>query len=131
MLIELYRHSDAVIVPSLAEGGAYVPLEAIALGKPVAVNEIESARMHLDSMHGHVIWFNASDAARTADAIQQLMGADSVDWFHKNARCRERIAAVSWQSVASKWSAVIGMLEGTLPRPIVSIDREASEIVYG
>jgi glycosyltransferase involved in cell wall biosynthesis len=129
-MMELYRHADAVIVPSLAEGGAYVPLEAIAFGKPVAVNEIDSARMHLDSVNGNVIWFDANDPGWTADAIQRLIDADPVEWLHKNATARERIAAATWESVASKWSAVIGMVEGTRPRPTVRIDRHASEIVY-
>jgi glycosyltransferase involved in cell wall biosynthesis len=129
-LTDLYRRCDAVIVPSVAEGGAYVALEAIAFGKPVAVNSIDAARLHLDSHTAQVIWFDAGDPVQTADAMRSLICADPAEWGHKNARCRERLAALSWDSVASKWSAVIGMVEGRLPRPVVAIDRHASEIVY-
>ncbi len=47
----LFTRSDLIVVPSLAEGGGYIALEAIESKKPFAVSNIESAKMHL-SMYG-------------------------------------------------------------------------------
>jgi len=118
-LVALYRDCDAVIVPSLAEGGAYVALEAIAAGKPVAVNSIESAKMHAESMQAHVIWFDATDETDTADAMEQLLNSDAAEWLDRNAVCRRRLADL------------IEMIEGTGPRPILLTDPRATEVVYG
>ena len=73
-LLTMYRSCDAVIVPSLAEGGAYVPMEAIASGKPVAVNEIDSAKLHLKSSNADVYWFNSNDQESTINAIKIFNG---------------------------------------------------------
>ena len=129
-LINLYASCDGVVVPSLAEGGAYVALEAIAAGKPVAVNRIDAARMHLEAMDGHVIWFDARDPHDTANAMEQLVTDDPAHWLALNAACRERISAASWVSVAAKWNTVIYMLDGG-PRPVLTVDRFAREVVYG
>lgn len=129
-LIDLYGDCDGVIVPSLAEGGAYVALEAIAAGKPVAVNEIDAAKMHVDAMHGNVIWFDATDSEDTAKAMQELVQADASEWFRRNAKCRARVSEVSWEIVAQKWNLVIEMIEGRRQRPVLSTDASASEIAY-
>ena len=71
-LVELYRECDAVIVPSMAEGGAYIPLEAIVAGKPVAVNDIDAARAHVASVGGEVIWFDGTDAEATAPRAPRM-----------------------------------------------------------
>lgn len=129
-LVAMYGECDSVIVPSLAEGGAYVALEAIAAGRPVAVNEIQSARMHVDAMRGSVRWFDASDPDEIAAAIADLVGADPADHLVANAECRSKIEQVDWDLVARRWDDVLGMVEGRRPRPTLRIDRLASEIGY-
>lgn len=129
-LVRLYEACDAVIVPSLAEGGAYVPLEAIAAGRPVAVNDLESARLHIRSVHGEVVWFDASDPVGTADAIETLVDTDPADWYDANARCRERLGAIDWSLVADRWDHVIAMVEGLGPRPVLATDPDITDISY-
>ncbi|MCF8709471.1 glycosyltransferase [Rhizorhapis sp. SPR117] len=129
-LMEMYRHCHGVIVPSLAEGGAYVPMEAIAARKPVAVHQIEQARMHVTAMAGKVIWFDAADTEQTANAIEQLADADHKVWFDRNALARERIRQMTWDSVAEKWNILIDWLSGRRERPVLSVGRDGWGIVY-
>jgi len=129
-LMEMYRRCDGVIVPSLAEGGAYVALEAIAAGKPVAVHQNEQARMHIRAVAGEAIWFDAEDIQKTAIAIEELADADRQEWFYKNATARERIKKMTWESVAEKWNILIEWLCGNRERPIIGIGRDGWGIVY-
>lgn len=126
-LSALYRRAKGVIIPSLAEGGAYVAMEAIAAGKPVAVNRIESAEMHLSTIKAHVRWFDASSVEETARAMTELVSGAVVD---ENAAARERVRQLSWTGVAEKWTQVLGALERGAPLPVMTINQDASEIVY-
>jgi glycosyltransferase involved in cell wall biosynthesis len=127
-LIRLYRECDGVIVPSLAEGGAYVPMEAIAAGKPVAVNDIEQARMHIKSFGGEVIWFDSKDVTSTSAAILQLATANKGEWLARNSVARSRIDQLTWDRVAEKWITVFDYLQGKTPRPITRVDSHGWEI---
>ena len=128
-LVDLYSRCDGVIVPSVAEGGAYVPLEAIAAGRPVAVNDIESTRMHLEAAGGEVIWFDASDSVSTADAMVQLV-PDTAALFDRNAECRARLAQLNWADVARTWNLIIDAVDTRGTRPQLSIDRHGRSITY-
>ena len=128
-LIKMYEACDGVIIPSLAEGGAYVALEGIAAGKPVAVNEIQSAQMHVNSVRGNVSWFNADQPDSIADAIAALVTADPKTAWEANAECRTTLASLDWDVVAERWDDVIAMLRGGR-RPMLSVDRAASKIRY-
>lgn len=129
-LRKLYWRCDGVIVPSLAEGGAYVPLEAIAAGKPVAVNQIESARLHLNAVGGDVIWFDATSVEDTARAIQQLANADEKAWFDRNALARVRISEMTWNKVAGRLKVLIDWLSGRRSRPVMGVDKDGWNISY-
>lgn len=123
-----YRDCHGVITASAAEGGAYVPMEALSAGKPVAVNGIEAARMHLKSLRADVIWFDATNAAGTADAMRQLLNADPAAFASRNALARARMEAVTWDTVADKWTSVIRYLKQETLRPIQSLDGEGWRI---
>lgn len=129
-LVDLYRRCQGVIVPSVAEGGAAVVLEAVAAGKPVAANSIDAARRHAAAMEAHVDWFDAASVADTARAIIALSTADHLAWLRRNEACRNRLSKQDWGTVADKWNRVISMLEGSAERPQLHIDRTASEISY-
>ncbi|MEQ8695016.1 MAG: glycosyltransferase [Bauldia litoralis] len=47
-LAALYRYADVTVIPSLAEGGALVALEALACGGRVACSGIQQAVTHLE-----------------------------------------------------------------------------------
>lgn len=129
-LLKLYSRCDGVIVASLAEGGAYVPMEALAAGKPVAVHNLASARMHLQSVGGQVIWFDATSADDTANAIKQLADAHRDDWLFRNAEARERIEQMTWPVVAEKWVWILEWLQGRRDRPILKVDRNCGQIAF-
>lgn len=123
-----YRDCHGVITASAAEGGAYVPMEALSCSKPVAVNGIESARMHLKSLRAEVIWFDATSEASTAEAMRQLLKADVAAMARKNELARARLASISWDAVADKWTSVIHYLKRETLRPIQSLDGEGWRI---
>lgn len=127
-LVDLYRTCDAVIVPSLAEGGALVALEGIAAGKPVAVNDIRSARTHLSSVGADVLWFDAESADDTLRAVEQLSSEDAAAALGANRRCRERLRESTWESLGRTWSELIAWLDGDRPRPTVVVNRDLTEI---
>jgi glycosyltransferase involved in cell wall biosynthesis len=129
-LVELYGNVDAVVVPSAAEGGAYVPLEAIAAGRPVAVNRIESAQRHLAAMRAKVVWFDVDDPASIDAAVIDLIEGDRSVHADANAVTRRLIGATDWGTVADVLDTVIQMLMGRRSRPRLRVDRVASSIQY-
>lgn len=129
-LRNLYWECDGVVVPSLAEGGAYVAFEAIAAGKPVAVNSIESAVQHLKSIRADVLWFDSTNVESTVKTLNQLISIDKEDNFAKNTQARERIDESTWTKVAEKWFLVFRWLRGEAEKPLVCIDRDGWNIEY-
>lgn len=129
-LISLYRRCSGVIIPSMAEGGAYVAFEGIAAGKPVAVNDITSARKHLKMVQGEVIWFNSSELASTAGAVRALLDGEADDHYKRNATARKRIATMTWGRVANQFQAVVDWLGGQRGRPQICVDADGWNIQY-
>lgn len=127
-LRDLYAICDGLIIPSMAEGGAYVALEGIAAGKPVAVNDIATARLHLRSFNAKAHWFDAMEAAEVAEAITTLSEANSQDWFEANKTARKRIDDVSWDMVADKWVTVLNWLSHGGEKPRVYADKDGMNI---
>lgn len=129
-LRKLYWACDGVIIPSLAEGGAYVALEAIAAEIPVAVNRIDSAQQHIKSFGGKVHFFDANDVESTAVAINKLVSANVDDWRNDNTVARYRIDQATWERVAEKWFAVLRWLSGETDRPVVHVDSDGWNIKF-
>lgn len=123
-LLDLYKNCSGVIVPSLAEGGAYVALEAIHLGVPVAVNRLVSAEMHLGMFGAEAIWFDSLNSDEIVSAMTKLIGLDRNGEVDKNSAARSKINAMSWHEVANQWGRILGWLEGDLSRPEQSIGRD-------
>ncbi len=129
-IIDLYHMCDGVIIPSLAEGGAYVAFEAIAAGKPVAVNSIKSAMQHIKMIKGKVHWFDSTDIVDTAAAIKFIVTQKEEDFFSINKDGRERIQAMTWKVVSEKFAQIISWLLGDRDRPIMKIDSDGWNIKY-
>ena len=127
-LRQLYWGCDGVIIPSLAEGGAYVAMEAIAAQKPVAVNRIDSAVQHLRAIGADVIWFDATKTESTVTALKELVAARPDVWSAANATASQRIDQMTWEKVAKKWFTLLRWLSGESERPLVHIDRDGWNI---
>ncbi len=127
-LVEMYHECTGVIIPSMAEGGAYVAFEAIAARKPVAVNAIKSAQLHLKMIDGNVIWFDSKEISDTASAIVQLIESDQNEWDALNSTARDRISRMTWQRVAGQFQGVISWLAGDRERPTMQVRHDYWEI---
>lgn len=129
-LRQMYRRCDAVIAAGAVEGGACVAFEAIAAGKPVAANILPAARLHLQSVGGRAIWFDAGSIDSAAQAISQLVGSESKHWRSVNSAARAAINTLSWEGVAQKWRHVFQFINGKTRRPIVRLDNYAGRWLY-
>lgn len=73
VLAWLYRHAEAVLVPSLAEGFSLPLIEALACDTPVVASDIE---VHREVGHGFVSFLPPLNARAWAE---RLMGGAAVD----------------------------------------------------
>jgi glycosyltransferase involved in cell wall biosynthesis len=82
-LIELYRSSSLLVLPSVQDGYGLVVAEALACGTPVLITEQTGARDIVASgVNGYVV------ASRNADAL-----ADIIARIHASASLRETLRA--------------------------------------
>lgn len=129
-LLDEYRSCDAVVVPSAAEGGAYVALEGVMAGKPVAVNGIRSARMHVEQVGADVHWFDSEDPDALDAAIEHLADVDQEQLSQANESCRARLAATSWSQPAELISDVVASIMAGQRPPMLRTNRTFSSIDY-
>jgi len=120
---KLYRKVKGIIVPSIAEGGAYVALEGIAAKKLVAVNSIRAAKMHAQTYDAHIHWFEAHDTTQTSAAIAKLLGGDLSLETKKNARARDLLGQESWQDASEQTAEIIKFITGNEQKPLVEADK--------
>lgn len=127
-LTDLYGACDGMIVGSLAEGGAYVPLEGIYAGLPVALHDLRSSRMHIE-MHGaEVRYFDSTDPESVAGAIAWLATANRSRLAEVNEPTRDSIDARSWHSVAAAMMRIIDWVVGNKSRPVMSLAPGSAEV---
>lgn len=129
-IVKNYDECVAVVVPSLAEGGAYVALEAIAMGKPVCINRISSAQSHLQMVKGEVFWFDGANSMSIAKSMERVLAGDAKTLYSRNEIARSRIRDMTWEAVADKWRIVIDWLMGRRDRPILGTDKDTWNITY-
>lgn len=129
----LYTASRGVFVASRAEGGALVALEAAHYGKPVAVNRIAAAEMHL-KMHGvQCRWFNIDEISSIREALEFL-------WEHGAVGEREQnggLAAFRQESISKRanlivdaWERIATYLLGHAQKPFPCLDSSFNVIRY-
>jgi glycosyltransferase involved in cell wall biosynthesis len=97
----LYDICDAVVSPSLAEGGNMIAQEAIAFGRPVACADTEPSREQVRLMQARVPLFDPECPTAIADAIYDLI-ANSKDYLAANAQARKLIQNWTWEKVAER-----------------------------
>lgn len=126
----LYALCDGVIAPSLAEGGAYIALEAMLFRRPVAVSAIDSARLHLemtgartgaaldDGIEGDagVAVFDPFDEPAIARAIAALL-REGPAMVGRNEAARARVASWTFDAVATRYLSAMRWALGEGERP--------------
>lgn len=132
-LSAIYQFCDAVVVPSMAEGGAYVPLEAISHRKAVAVNRIEATEMHLKAYGAQVLWFSVDDQSSIVQALCSL--ADSS--IRKKIRDQnESVVNLLNRDLASQdsrnyWSRIINFMLAQQSKPVMAVTSSYRVAYYG
>lgn len=119
-LIEWYHRCDGVIVPSEAEGGCYVGLEALAAGKPAAINRLRSAVLHANSVGFRPIWFNIQDMPDTVKKIGMLVNLRGINMDHRAAL--NRLRSLRWATVACELSDIVDYTLGMRAKPLLRVD---------
>jgi glycosyltransferase involved in cell wall biosynthesis len=104
-LASLYGLVDGVIHPSLAEGGAYVALEACLAGKPIALSNTAQVRAHLALFGGHWHLFDPLDIESIAIACQSVANTPLPSSQQQSA-----ITALSWGFIAREYLQIIDHL---------------------
>ncbi|MCK7625321.1 glycosyltransferase family 4 protein [Streptomyces sp. RS10V-4] len=86
-----YRAADLVVLPSLREGMALVPLEAMACGRPVVLGDVGGARESLPADAADDCLVPPGDPAALARAVTALL-ADAERRTALGRRLREHVA---------------------------------------
>jgi len=129
-LVTLYQSCHGMIVGSLAEGGAYVALEGIYAGLPVALNELRATRLHLEMYGGHAHYFDSTDPDSTADAFEWISTVDRTWLAMQNDPCRLAIDRVNWEDTAKSIYAILSWVCGQRERPVPALAPGAPVITY-
>jgi glycosyltransferase involved in cell wall biosynthesis len=129
-LVTLYRSCHGMVIGSVAEGGAYVALEGIYAGLPVALNELRAARLHLEMYGGHVHYFDSTDPDSTADAFAWISTVDRAWLAIHNDPCRAAIDLVTWEDTAKSIYAILSWVCGQRDRPVPALAPGAPVIAY-
>ncbi|MHA6326418.1 glycosyltransferase family 4 protein [Roseivivax sp. CAU 1753] len=93
----LMRHARGFVFPSLHEGFGIPPLEAMALGVPVAASRTSALPEVLAEAP---IWFDPRDTGDIARGLSELVQLPDDARADMVARGRQRAAAFSWQRSA-------------------------------
>lgn len=127
----LYQEVHGIIVPSLAEGGCYVGLEAIAAGRPVALNRIRSAEMHLRQFGGEVLWFDSESPTNTAQVIDKIFDTSPTHFNTLNSRARDEIERTTWKEVASMFMKIAQFACNDGERPLQRVSSTGQVLPFG
>ncbi len=101
-----YRHCDAFLFPSLAEGFGFPPLEAMHFGKPVFLSRF----MSLPEVGGTAAYyFNDFDPDALRSAFKQ--GMRDFNSHDRTKNIREQAALFNWDKTAGEYLAIYRSLQ--------------------
>jgi glycosyltransferase involved in cell wall biosynthesis len=104
-LAGLIAHADALVMPSLAEGGGSFPVEeALSLGVPVLCSDIPVMREHLEGRTARIGWFDPESPDDIARAMGELL--DDYDAYKRSAIEGMGDPRPSWDDVAAAYVSV-------------------------
>lgn len=133
-LVSLFEGCAGVIVPSRAEGGALVALEGIYFNKPVAINRIEAAEMHLNMYQAKCHWFNVDVQESVVSALLYLWRPDPDVDAHMhldNVKARDLMVDEKRKAIiVDGWSRIINYLCTEEGRPFPCVDSNLNVIGY-
>ena len=101
-VIPLVGNAQALIMPSLSEGGGSYPVEeALRLGIPVLCSDIHVMREHLARHSADIVWFDPE----SPDAIAQALNHLFANYAHYKTSAAEGMndPTESWDDVARKY----------------------------
>lgn len=104
-VIPLVGQAQALIMPSLSEGGGSYPVEeALKLGVPVLCSDIPVMREHLSRHSAEVVWFDPESPDAITRALEQLFG----NYAHYKASAMGGIhdSSETWNDIALKYILV-------------------------
>lgn len=114
----LYSAADLFVWPTVYEGWAFPPQEAMACGTPVIVSD-GGPLPEVVGNAGEIVQFSETDLmkrlsddvfiSRLAERIEQVL-SDPVKQKHMTEAGLQRVQQFSWQSVAKKTRSVYEML---------------------
>jgi len=105
-LLELYRESKALVLPSYEEGFGIPVLEALAAGTPVVCSDVVGSRFVIEECSGGLT-FPAGDADALETALVELLGNESM---------RQQAGAAGRDHITSNylWRHVVDDLDDVL-----------------
>ena len=105
----LYKHSDLVVQPSLAEGGAYIVQEAISRRTHAVAARIDQVEQHLQRLGGPWRLFDPLDPIDIADTIEGALDDSSF-----NQVAYDRIQSWTWQRCADDLLQIFKTVHGRM-----------------
>ena len=113
-LVELYKASDAFVLPALIETFGIVLIEAMAAGLPVVTTDAPGCRDVIrEGRDGMMVPHGDTDAL--ARAMERLLNEPSLRHDYA-ARAAARAAEFDWDSVVGRYVALYERLVGEAAR---------------
>ncbi|MCY9512576.1 glycosyltransferase [Paenibacillus apiarius] len=101
-VIPVVRNAQALIMPSMSEGGGSYPVEeALRLGVPVLCSDIPVMREHLARHSADIVWFDPESPDSIAQALNRLF--DNYEHYKASAVQGMNDASETWDDVAKKY----------------------------
>jgi glycosyltransferase involved in cell wall biosynthesis len=94
---EVYARSDALLFPSLEEGGPKVCYEAAAYGLPMIVTEMGGGRIARDGETGYIV--PPSDPTALAAAMRKIVSNGSI-YEEMSRKALKNVSRFSWEAIA-------------------------------
>lgn len=101
-VIPIIRKAQALIMPSMSEGGGSYPVEeALRLGVPVLCSDIPVMREHLARHSAEILWFDPESPDSIAQALQLLF--DNYNHYKSSAQQGMHDPTDTWDQIASQY----------------------------
>jgi glycosyltransferase involved in cell wall biosynthesis len=110
-VLPLIKSADALIMPTLAEGGGSYPVEeALSVGTPVLCSDIPVMREHLAGRTARIAWFDPESADSVLRALDDLF--DHYDDYKHSALNAVGDPRYTWDDIAAQYVEVFRRATG-------------------
>jgi glycosyltransferase involved in cell wall biosynthesis len=106
----LYKHSRALLFPSLYEGFGLPPLESLRAGRPVIARNVGAMREHL---HPHALWNHAWHQAGNDGGPENIPPhqlAQAIDQWAVSPALQQHLAQFRWETAHLQLSDAISQV---------------------